>query len=328
MLSSNSFRAVHVPTIVLWKLALYYAPFLYNNSIYLITFITTLFLFYRLTESNELIIILCNGVSIWKILLLLSSIVLILGLFAVTVVNPIATYGFQKRQQLKLRLTKEIKRSDITVLSSDTLIREESSNENRIIKVQAIDLHKKELKGLIVLFFNKNNDLLKRIDAQTAIIKDGNLKLINSKVIYDKSSEDKKEISFPTSLSFNNFTYNLRNPESMTIPELKKTINQLIANSIPATDYEQYYYKELCKPFIMLVTTILASMFFSLKNYHHYRSKLLFLGLCTGIVFYAILEIFIKILFHYNIHPSLAVLLPNFFILFVGIFMILHLHES
>jgi lipopolysaccharide export LptBFGC system permease protein LptF len=50
----------------------------------------------KIRRNNELIIILCNGIPIWKIFFVPVSITFFLGMLMLVTLNPLGTYGLKK----------------------------------------------------------------------------------------------------------------------------------------------------------------------------------------------------------------------------------------
>lgn len=323
----HKFKSAYIPSNTLWKLVLYKIPYLLNETMALLSFVAMLFFLKNLTQHNELITLLCNGMSIWRVISMPVFIGVIFGISFITILNPIGAYGLKKYEQLEVKLTKK-KQSSVLLIQSGVLLREEYDGDDRIIKAGSVNLAAEELQEVTILFIGSSNNFLKRIDAPKAILKNGNIELREAKITNISGNSTEERINIPTSLSVNNFTDSFKSPEMMSILELKATIKRLIKSGIPVVNYQIYYYKQIFKPLVMAATIIFACNFFSLSQRNNAQLRKLFGGLLIGLFVYSAMEIATKILAFYEMQPIFAVLAPILLILFISNFVILHLHEA
>ena len=323
----QKFKTIHISTNLIWKLVLYKIPYLLGEIATLISFISMLFFLRQLTKYNELVVILCSGIHIWKIFIVPVVTTFLIGIIFVMVLNPIGTYGLQKYEKLERTLTNK-RHHDFIVMQSGLLFFEEYNAGNRVIQVKSINLATGELKDLTILFVDSNNYLIKRIDADSAILSDGYLKLVTLKITTDNDSKEYKNLTIPTNLSISNFTERFVPSEMISIWNIKSCINKFTKFGLPIINYQIHYYKLLFKPLIMIATVIFASCFMSLTQRGNTQVKVLAGGLFGGFVIYSLLEIFLRILVSNGIDPIFSVLLPIFFLIFISNFAILHLHET
>lgn len=323
----HKFKTIHIPSELIWKLVLYKIPYLLGEISPLLSFVSMLFFLRQLTKYNELVIILCSGHHIWKIFIVPVVVTFLIGVIFVAVVNPIGTYGLQKYEKLERSLINK-KHSDFIVTKSGILFFEEYRGTNRVIQAESINLATKELKEVTILFVGDDNSLLKRIDADNAILNDGNFRLFKLTVNVNDDSQEYDDLTIPTNLSMNEFTGRFISPEMISIWNVKSYINKFTKFGLPITNYKVHYYKLLFKPFIMVSVVVFASCFISLQQRTNSQTKVLIRGLIWGFVVYSLLEVLARILISKNIDPIFAILLPNFFLICVSKFAILHIHEA
>ena len=70
----QKFKSVDLTPVDFWQLISFKIPYLFCEVSALCCFVATLLFLKNITKQNELIIILCNGVPIWKIFILFSNI--------------------------------------------------------------------------------------------------------------------------------------------------------------------------------------------------------------------------------------------------------------
>ncbi|WP_375327261.1 LptF/LptG family permease [Candidatus Tisiphia endosymbiont of Nemotelus uliginosus] len=313
----QQFKSLYIPTHYFWKLVLYKIPYFLNEISGLISFSAMLFLLKKLTKYNELLLMLCNGIHIWKIILIPAIAAIIFGILITTICNPIGTIGLQKYEQLKAKLTNKTS-ANFRISQSGILFLEQNNITKQIVQTKVIDIANNKLKGFTLLMLDQNNNFLKRIDAPYAILTDNNLDITAAKMYDGQSVQSYSQLNIPTTLSVNKLLDNFINPEMISIWDLPLTIKQLVEAGLPTLNYKIYYYKQLFKPIIMGIMVILASCFFNLKQQNNIQGKVLILGLFIGFITYFALEIAVKMLSYNTITPALAVLLPNICILLIS----------
>lgn len=318
----HKFKAIYIPLHHFGKLVLFKIPYLLNEISSLISFIAMLFFLKRLTRHNELLLILSNGVHIWKVIFIPFIAAIIFGTIIITIINPIGTLGLQKYEQLEAKLTKKTP-YNLKLSKSGLIFLEKDTNTKKILQTKAIDITNNKLINITVLFLDNNNNFLERVDGAHAFLTNNNLEIISAKVYDGENFKNYPHFNVVTNLSIKKLVDNLINPEMISIWELQDIIKQLTATGLPVINYQIYYYKQLFKPIIMAIMVILASCFFSLKQHDHSAAKALMFGLFVGFVTYFILEILFKMLSYNGLPPWLAVLLPNICILLLSNFIIM-----
>jgi lipopolysaccharide export system permease protein len=323
----QKFKNFDVAPAIFIRLILFKIPFLLNEIAALISLISMLFFLRRLVRYNELIVILCNGVPLWRVVLIPVFASILLGLFFLSVVSPISTYSLHKFTKLDNKITK--KRSDnIFLLNTSFLFFEKHNDENRIIKAESIDFNNKELHRAIILFIDSKNHFIKRIDAKLAKFNTGYLRLLDAEVITDNDSSVHQELIIETNLSSEHFNSKLTKPEMIIIWELPKIIDRLAKAGIPTVNYKIYYYKQLFKPLFMATMVMFGACFIHFNQRNKVHAKMIVVGLFMGLIVYFLLEIIIKMLIYNGAGPILAISLPIFFIVLMSNFVILHFHEA
>lgn len=323
----QKFKNVTLSSKFFWKFVLYKVPYLLNELTPLISFISMLFFVVRLTKHKEIIIILSSGISLQRLLSVPIISALLLGLITIAIVNPIGAYGLQKYEYLESLLTGK-KHKSFVVVHQGLLLFEEYNNENRIISAKSVDLKQDRLTDITILLVDSQNNFLSRIDADSAILNQGNFYLTKVKASTNDSFDSFDELIVPTSLSINYFTHSLVMPEMISIWNLKNSINKFISSGIVVINYQIYFYKQLSKPLLMCATIMLGGYFISIGQRDNSQKKLFAIGLIVGFVVYSMIEIISKILAYNGLAPEFAVVLPICLLLLVSSFVVLHFNEA
>lgn len=323
----QKFKSTYISSQLFWKLVLYKIPYLINEISVLISFVAMVVFLRMITKYNELIVILCNGMPLWRVLAVPIIATFLLGIFITTIINPLGVYGIKKYEQVAAKLIKK-RYNNLTISQFGIFFFEEYGHENRIIQTQSINPTTYEMHNVIILFVDHKNRFIKRIDAPYMKLSNNSLQLTKPKVITDNNIENYESLIIPTALSINNIMNSFIAPEMISFWELPSVINTLLKIGLPASNYQIYYYKQLFKPLMMVATAILSCCFLSLRLRDNSHKKMLVNGVVLGFASYTAIEIILRMLAYSGIKPILAVLLPICLIIFIGNFIILHLYEA
>ena len=126
--------------------------------------------------------------SNFSIILVPGILSIILGIFFITLINPITAVLVKKYESIKkCLLTKKIKIILAAITENGIWIKEKNLEKNYIIK--ATSLKNKELVNVTIYEFDNNNNFIKRIESEFVDISSQNWILINSTAI-DKNGKD------------------------------------------------------------------------------------------------------------------------------------------
>lgn len=325
----QKFKTTYIPPHLFWKLVFYKIPYLINEIAPLISFITMLLLLYSIIKHNELLIMLCSGLPIWKILIIPTLAAFFFGTLIIVVVNPLGAYGFKKSHQLAAQLMGQTP-SHIMLMQNGIWLFEKYQDTNRIIQTSHIDTISQEMHKVVLLFVDDNNKLLKRIDANRATLANGQISLIDVNIINATTLQKHDSLAIPTNLSMHSLISQFIAPEMIPVWDLPITIDNLLKLGLPIINYQMYYYKQLLKPLVMMSMVILANCCIYMRDINRFSkiAKMFAISLSIGLVAYYVIEILMRVLSYQGLHPLFAMLFPISIIILVSNFIILHLYQS
>ncbi len=310
-----------------WLLIFLKIPFLYNEVSALIGFISMLLFLRAIIASNELLIIISNGIAIWRVFVAPIVMSLLFGIIIIAIINPIATLSLRKLNQIEARI-KHLPINNFVILGGDIFFYEKYQDDNRVIQAKSINRENKTINNITILFVNSNNQLLRRIDAPHAILENGYFVIHKPDILIGNKISNEEKIFLPTKLSVNDLIQNFSPPELVSIWSLPETISEMTGSGIPILNYEVYFFKQLFKPLTIAAMSMLACWFLNFNNRDNTKVKNMIFALILGIVSYFTLEIISRILAYGGITPSVATLLPILVIILTSNFVILHFQEA
>jgi lipopolysaccharide export system permease protein len=209
------------------------------------------------------------------------------------------------------------------------MLAEDYLDEKRVIIARSVDITTRTLSDLTILFTDKDNNFLSRIDAKSGVLKDGELLLHQVRIFTnDHPSPEREFLSVKTALSIGRFTEGFVSPEHVSFWQLRGLIDKLKQNGMSVSRYQIYYYKQLFKPLMVVAAALMATCFTSMRQYRNSGVKSLAIGIGVGFAIYLLSEICVALLTYRGLDPAFAALCPILTIVLISNFVILHLHET
>lgn len=322
----SRFRGTNFTLFLFLKLISFKLPYLLVEILPLIIFITTLVFYNFLVQSHEIVIVFNSGVSIWKMLLLILSIVLIIGLSVTFLIQPLSSMLLGSYERLEARILKK-NTSVLMVSESGVIISEDYEGEKRFITAGSIDIPNNRIYDITILIADENNNFINRIDAKDAYVIDEKIILNHVKIFNNVIPEEREILDIPTNLTISRFVENLAPPEGISFWDLKVKIRNLESAGMPSLKYKLYYYKLYFRSLMMIALVLLATCFTVKSHERNSGYRKIFIAIITGFTVFLLNEICVAILTYNGIAPMIAILGPILIIISLSVFSILHLHE-
>lgn len=326
----NRFKSVTFTFTVFLQLASLKLTYLTLEIIPLISFISTLFYLHNLNKTRELSAIFSSGMSILHILTPMILCGLILGILCTAILQPISSTLLNQHNILEMKLNKKHV-NQINVSKMGIMIAEEYNDEKHILNVRSIDLSRKTLKQITMLFIDQNNHFIKRIDAKNGTINNNEL-ILQDVTLFDSppNTEGQNSASYavPTSISLDNIKNGYTDPEQISIWHLHQVITVLNNAGMSSIKHSMYYYKQLWKPLMIVSTIMLAACLTQTKQKRTDNIKILGFGIASGFIIYVLNEILLSILTYQKILPLVAISGTTLTTILLSFLIILYLHET
>ena len=286
--------------------------------------------FWRLTRSHELVVTRGAGVSAWQFLLPVLILAFLLGVFRVTVTNPLASAMLSRYESLEATLLKG--RKSLLALSENGLwLRQSNENgqaviHSRYMVQQGFDV---ELRDVIVFLYEGTDNFIGRIDAEYARLEDGFWHLRNAWVISpEKSPQFEKEYWLETDLTLNKIQESFAPPETMSFWALPDFIKTLEDAGFSAVRHRLHWHVLLATPVLMCAMVLIAATF-TLRHARRGGTTLIIAGgVFTGFLLYFFSDIVFALGLSDSIPVTLAAWTPSGVAILLGLAMLLHLEDG
>tara|TARA_Y100000590_G_scaffold464384_1_gene633698 strand:- start:8494 stop:9585 length:1092 start_codon:yes stop_codon:yes gene_type:complete len=257
----NFFKDYEVGINIPIMLSALYVPSLLYNMFPFIILLSGIWFFLKIKKTDEIIAMKVSGMSNFSIIIIPSLLSLIVGIFFVTSINPITSAMVKKYEFIKGGYEKDQEYlAAITV--NGIWIKEKNSLKNNIIR--ASYLKNENLINLTIYEFDKNQDFVRRIEAESAEISSLKWNLQNVEII------DRDGITISSNIKnlFYNSMYDIKkikslysNLDTISFWNLESEIQLLQDRGYSTAEMRAKLQRSLAYPLFLLSMLLLSGVF-------------------------------------------------------------------
>ncbi|MEE9318691.1 MAG: LPS export ABC transporter permease LptG [Rhodospirillales bacterium] len=286
--------------------------------------------FWRLTRNHELVITRAAGVSVWQFLFPVIALAFLLGVFQVTVLNPLASATLTRYERLEAVNIKGHK-SFLALSKSGLWLRQANAEGQSVVHSDFIlqAQNEVELRNVIVFNYEGADKFRSRIDGKIARLEDGFWHIKNAWVYNpEELPQFEKDYWLATDLTLSKIQDSFAPPETMSFWNLPGFINTLEKAGFSALRHRLYLHTLLAAPLLMCAMVLIAATF-TLR--HSRRGGTTFIisgGVLTGFILYFFSDIVFALGLSDSIPVTLAAWTPSGVATLLGLAMLLHLEDG
>lgn len=282
----------------------------------------------RLTRSQELTVSRAAGVSVWQFLFPGVALALLLGVFLVTVYNPLSAAMLARYENIDAKVMRG-RTSMLAVSASGLWLREADSSGQVVVHALRVAQQGVELRDAILFYYEGRDKFVKRIDASVALLDHGAWHLQNAIVSYpDRQAERFERLTVPTTLTFDRIQESFASPATISFWELPSFINTLETAGFSAMRHRLHFYTLLASP-ILLCAMLLIAAAFSLRLTR--RGGIGFMlagGVAAGFLLYFVVELMQPFGLNGTLPVPLAAWAPTAVFVMLGVSLLFHLEDG
>lgn len=252
----------------LFLLMLLNTPSAIKDILPLLMILSTIVLFVGLARSSELVVTRASGRSGIRALAAPAFVALIIGILAVTTLNPIAAATSNRYQELSD--TYRTGGPQVLSLSDEGLwLRQGGAQGQAVIHANGYgSIDPIELFDVTIISYAPNGGPERRIHAESAQLGDDSWLLRNAKVwtlatgINPESTAERHEtLALPTTLTQDRIRDSLGKPMGISIYDLPGTIRALQQAGFSTRKHEVWYQVELARPLFLMAMVLVGAAF-------------------------------------------------------------------
>ncbi len=313
----------------LFELAALKQPHLAEQVLPFAVLFGTMLVFWRLTRGNELVAARAAGVSAWQFLTPALLVALLVGIFAVTVFNPVAAAMQARYHRLEARVLDQ--GSDALLLSNSGLWLRQSdqAGDQVIIHARALAPSGFNLYGVTVFFFNDLVQLSSRVDAESARLEKGSW-LIDKGVRWlpNSPSQPFKVLRLPTRLTSRKIEEGFAAPDTMSFWDLPGFIALLEQSGFSARRHRLHFDVLLARPLLLCAIVLVAAAFSLRMQRRGGATMMIVAGVAAGFLLYFVSSIVYALGLSTKLPVVLAAWTPAGVSMIFGVSMLLHLEDG
>lgn len=250
-----------VPLMVILQMGFLKLPDITLTLFPFITLFAALFTFWQLAKRSELVVLRAAGISAWQFLRPIFIVGALAGFFMITIINPISALFFQKYNHYEDQFLGRNNKPMVALFDEGLWLKQSTTDGYAIIHGNKISMPDWRLKGVFVLFFNKDNQFEKRIDAQAARLIDKEWvfkNVIEHTKINGTNSKD--QFLMPTYLTAKDIEDSFASVETMGFWSLPNFIQTLDRTGFDSTKLRIHFHGLLSLPLLCVAMILLASL--------------------------------------------------------------------
>ena len=282
----NFFKDINIGIYIPILLTSLKVPVLLHDMLPFIVLISGIWFFLKIKKSDEITAMKISGMSNLSVILIPSFISILLGIIFVTMINPITSISLKKYEMLKGEYERD-KDYLATITKNGIWIREKNIDKNNIIR--ASNLKDENLMILTIYEFDKDNNFVRRIDADYANISSQNWRLENVKIL-DKNgnllSENLNEITYKSLYDLEKIKSLYSNLDTVPFWQIKKEIKLLEERGYSTKQMETKLHRSLAFPFFLLSMVFLSGVFTLGISFRENNLIYIFITIITCILVY------------------------------------------
>jgi len=297
-----------------------------------VVMIAAMVTFWKLSKSNEFVIVRAAGVSIWGFLAPVLFATFAIGVINVTVVNPISANMYDLYETLEYRL--KTKNPKAVLFSDQGLWIREAIDKDNVMVLQAKSVRQEKadlfLRDITILEMDRRSQPSRRLEAFAGTLKDGFFELKDVRVfIAGEPFQEKSSLQYKTTLTPERIKENFVAPESISFWNLPDTIRFYEMSGFSAQRHRLWYLSLLVSPFLLCSMVLVAAVFALRPN--NRRGGVMFLivgGISTGFIVYFLSQLVYAFGLNGYIPESLAVWTPTLIATMISVSILLHLEDG
>ncbi len=310
-------------------------PKLLMTTLPLVVLLGSLFTFIGLARSSELVVMRAAGISAMRILLVPAITALVLGIITVTVFNPIVAATIRKNLEIRQSFS-GAGNSQLSVSREGIWLRQ--SNETGYIVIHALASSGQGVILYDVSFheFNESGALNRRIEAQRALLAEGEWQLFRARqwrFLVEEQDETADvrpfdQLNVATDLTPEDILESFDAPEKISVWNIPTFIRQLEASGFTAVPHRIYLQAQLALPLLLIAMVIVGSVFAMRPSRFGNTGVMVLLAIMSGFLTYTLTNIAISLGEAQQIPIHIAAWAPAFAMLLLALTAVLHLEDG
>jgi lipopolysaccharide export system permease protein len=293
---------------------------LFNLFPFIVLFSGIVF-YLKIYNFNEVISLRVMGYSNIQIILIPALTCFVMGYLMVFLIVPFTSSMLKYYEELKSEYdqTKNL----VVVNETGIWIIDKNENDKNIIRIEKIDKNFSSINQITIYNYDKDNNFIKRIDANEGVINDTNWQLSKVNIILSNNKKNSENYfnnyDYKSNIKINELKNIYKNTETTSLLDINKEMLVLEDKGYSVIDLKIRYQKLISFPIYLLAMSILSGLMIinlgKTSNYLKYGSY----GVIISIVIYFLNDLSITIAKSGIISVDFSVWIPIFLIILINL---------
>ncbi len=284
--------------------------------------------FSSLTRSHELVIARAAGVSAWQFLAPAVGLAFLVGVFAITAFNPVASIMVSKYERIENDVL-EGRPSQLAVSESGLWLRQADDAGQAVIHATHVSAGGAVLSNVIVFLYQGDDKYIARIDADSAKLREGYWEIQDGAVTKsDQSTETFKSYNLPTDLSLEDIHDSFAPPETLSFWSLPGFINALETAGFSGLRHRLHWHGLMALPLLLSAMVIIAATFTMRQSRRGGTGIMIASGVMAAFFLYFVSDIVSAFGLAGTLPVALAAWMPAGLSILLGLALMLHLEDG
>jgi lipopolysaccharide export system permease protein len=262
------------------------------------------------------------GYSNIQIILIPALTCFLLGYLIVITIVPFTSSMLKYYEELKSEYDQ--KKNLVFVNETGIWIIDKNEIDKNIIRIDKIDKNFSNIYQITIYNYDKNNNFIRRIDANEGVINDTNWQLSKVNIISSNNNKRASEnyfnnYNYKTNIKINELKNIYKNTETTSLLDISREMTVLEEKGYSVTELRIRYQKLISFPIYLLAMSILSGLMIinlgKTSNYLKYGSY----GVIISIVIYFLNDLSITIAKSDIISVDFSVWIPIFLIILINL---------
>jgi len=284
--------------------------------------------FWRLSRHHVLLVIRGAGISAWQFLFPVLIVAVGIGIFKITIFNPLAATMFTRYEALEDKLLRG--KSSLLALSASGLwLRQSDKAGQSVIHAQHMSQNDMSLQGVTFFLFEESDHFTGRVDADSAHLEKGYWQLKNARISEpDRPTSFTKSHRIKTDLTLEKIQDSFSPPETLSFWELPVFIDTLEKAGFSARRHRLYWHSLLAEPLLFCAMVLIAATFMLRRNRTTNTAALIALTTMVGFLLFFLSDVIHALGLSEKLPIVLAAWTPAGVATLLGLAMLLHLEDG
>ena len=283
----NFFKDLDVAFNVPILLSLLFVPSMIYNMFPFVVLLSGIWFFLKIRKTDEIIAMKVSGMSNFSVMMIPSIVSIILGIFFITLVNPITSVLVKKYESIRGSYETQQFEYLATINVNGIWIKEKNFGKNYIVRASSLD--DQNLIDLTIYEFDYSHNFVKRIDAKSADIRSLNWKLKNATII-DKDgnaiSENVNDLPYQSRYDIKKIKSLYSNLDTISFWHMEKEIKLLENRGYSTREMETKLQRSLAFPLFLLSMVLLSGVFTLGKRSKENNWAYVFIAIITSVLIF------------------------------------------